>query len=332
MIYNKNKILFIVFCLIFFCLGILTKYYFLTQNITDFSELRRSDVVNREFKYINPLLECEQTNFHLNKNLSDLKSKIQEKINKERGDKKINFAAVYFRDLNNGPWFGINEKSYFAPASILKIPVMLAYFYAAQKDSNILQQTMTIEEEYDYSVQGTIPDLMLEKNYTYTIEELIERMIIYSDNYAYALLLNNIDINNIIHVYDSIGIDYKAINDSLNFNVLSVKDYSAFFRVLFNSSYLDREYSEKALSILAKSQFFNGIKKELPINLDIANKFGETISTDLKEFQLHDCGIVYIPKKPYLLCIMTRGDKRENLTKTISSISKIIYEYVVAID
>ncbi len=33
---------------------------------------------------------------------------------------RASHISVYFRDLNNGPWFGINEKEEFSPASLLK--------------------------------------------------------------------------------------------------------------------------------------------------------------------------------------------------------------------
>lgn len=329
MIYSKNKFILIIICIIFFCFGFLTKQYFFKKNVESFSELRRIDVADKEFKYINPLLECEQSNFYFNKNLNKVKLNIQEKIQKEISNKNINFVAVYFRDLNNGPWFGINEKSNFKPASLIKIPLMMAYFYKAEKDPSILNQTIKIEDNYDYSIQGIVPEVKLEKDYIYTVEELIERMIIYSDNYAYSLLLSNIDIPSIIHVYDSVGISYNDMNNSKDYNILNIKDYSAFLRVLFNSSYLDRQYSEKALSILAKSRFSDGIVKKLPFGLEVSHKFGESISDDSKEFQLHDCGIVYVPKKPYLLCVMTRGYKKESLSLIISDISKIIYDYVI---
>ena len=44
--------------------------------------------------------------------------------------------------------------------------------------------------------------------------------------------------------------------------------------------------------------------------------------------QLHDCGIVYYPKHPYLLCVMTRGDSFEYLDDTIRDISHLVYQEV----
>jgi hypothetical protein len=63
----------------------------------------------------------------------------------------------------------------------------------------------------------------------------------------------------------------------------------------------------------------------LPKSLAVAHKFGEReLPNGIK--QLHDCGIVYLPKHPYLLCIMTRGTDYDRLSTVISTISKKIYE------
>jgi hypothetical protein len=44
--------------------------------------------------------------------------------------------------------------------------------------------------------------------------------------------------------------------------------------------------------------------------------------------QLHDCGIVYYPHKPYLLCVMTRGKSSDDNSKMIAEISKLVYREV----
>jgi beta-lactamase class A len=35
--------------------------------------------------------------------------------------------SVYLRALNNGDRLGIDEKEYFSPASLIKVPVLMAY-------------------------------------------------------------------------------------------------------------------------------------------------------------------------------------------------------------
>jgi len=86
------------------------------------------------FKYTNPLLDCEiAENSLLNKELNPFKDKVIEFIKKEKENGAFLDISVYFRDLNNGPWFGINENDMFSPASLLKVPLMMLYFKLAEK-------------------------------------------------------------------------------------------------------------------------------------------------------------------------------------------------------
>lgn len=81
--------------------------------------------------------------------------------------------------------------------------------------------------------------------------------------------------------------------------------------------------------MLSESDFNQGLAASLPKDMKIANKYGlHSSQGDPDRLLLHDCGIIYAPYYPYLLCVMTEGDKDQSaeLTSLISEISKIIYE------
>jgi len=112
---------------------------------------------------------------------------------------------------------------------------------------------------------------------------------------------------------------------------MNVVDYAAFFEILYNATYLNKEMSEKALAILTKSTFNYGLVGGVPIGVEVAHKFGERIFEEYK--QLHDCGIIYKENNPYLLCIMTRGDMMEgdnfnDLAMVIKKISEQVYNTI----
>jgi len=64
----------------------------------------------------------------------------------------------------------------------------------------------------------------------------------------------------------------------------------------------------------------------------VASRFGERAHGPAGAKQLHDCGIVYCPRRPYLLCVMTRGDDFQELTGTIRDLSRLVYSDVCASD
>jgi beta-lactamase class A len=293
---------------------------------TTFTETRSQG----NYKFINPLLECDSANFEQDNNLYNLKTKIETviKIHSDNGDSS--FTSVYYRDLNNGPWIGIDEKEDFSPSSLIKVPLMIVYYKMAETDPSILQKTLKYSEPYDYNNQNFQPQITIVPEQEYTIEQLIESMIIYSDNAAYTLLSNNLDAQVIIKTYNDLGVDISKGLSNPSGNILSVKAYASFFRILYNASYLSPIMSEKALNLLSQVKFKQGINAGVSSSLTVAHKFGERQYLDTKQKQLHDCGIVYLPGKPYLICIMTRGNDFTRLTAVIKDISSVIYKHFPA--
>lgn len=102
-------------------------------------------------------------------------------------------------------------------------------------------------------------------------------------------------------------------------------------RVLFNATYLNDANSEKALVLLSKATFDKGLTAGVPSTIVVSHKFGEHVNGAdgvINSVELHDCGIVYYPKNPYLLCVMTRGKNINDLQNTIKEISNTVYTVI----
>jgi beta-lactamase class A len=313
-----------ILTVISFIVGFSISQIFIPQRPFPITEIRSPG----NYKFINPLIECELTNFSEDKSLDNLKNKLKNIIDQKINNQEISFASVYYRNLNNGPWLGINEDELFSPSSLIKVPLMIAYFELTETYPNLLQQELTNTKTYNPAEQNIAPEISLAPNHKYTIGELINRMIIYSDNLAYDLLNQNIDQKLLINTYNNLGVDITKAYDNPTGNILSVKAYASFFRILYNSSYLDKNLSEKALKLLSQSKFKDGIVSGVPPDITVAHKFGERQYLDTHERQLHDCGIVYLPQKPYLICIMTRGQNITQLETTIKNISSTVYQEI----
>jgi beta-lactamase class A len=278
------------------------------------------------FKFINPLLECD-TNQSSSQEHKPSRKTVVDLINNKKSKGEVKDIAVYYRDLNNGPWLGIDEKINFTPASLLKLPVMMAFYKKAESNPVILKKQITLKEGQTVLEPFFMSEKSLEAGKTYSIDELINRMIIYSDNDALFLLEQNIDNDSIDNITKDLGIE--TATETTPEDYMSVKSYASLFRVLFNASYLNRNFSEKALEVLSKVTFNEGINRGVPNNLLIAHKFGEReLENGTK--QLHDCGIIYVPNHPYLLCVMARGSDYTKISNAIGDISKVIYESVIA--
>lgn len=306
-----------------FAFGCLLTWAVLNQNVNQPKQPPSTTTERREsgFSYINPLLECEITENQGNNSLRNLKGAVTEIIN-QKSDQKI---SIYYRDLLNGPWYGYNEGEAFAPQSLLKLPVVIAYLKYLEDKPGLMETEIT----YDNLLESNIPEhLNLQVGKKYSIAELVERSITLSDNVAFQLLVANLPPNYLQKVHRDLDITYPSETTPADF--VSVRSYSSIFRILYNSSYLSRENSQYLLELLSKTQFKDGLVAGLPKGIQVSHKFGvKNAEKQEHDFQLHDCGIVYAPDQPYLACIMTKGNNTDELKSTISEISKTIYQSVV---
>lgn len=314
---NKKQIFLISLSSIFFLIG---GYFIGGSGLINSNTLtKEKHQGNNEFT--NPLLECgmKRTNTFFINNLQRNVNKI---INRNKDNNNITHASVYYHNLKNGSWFGINEKENFSPASLLKVPLMMTFLKQAEKNPEIMSKSIKIEGEIEKVLsQSFVPLKSVESGKSYTIEELIYYMINYSDNKAANALLSANEPEVFEQIYKDMSIPVPSLNSPENY--MPVTQYSSFFEVLYNASYLNQEMSEKALKILANPGFQRGITAGLPIGIPVSHKFGERRVDNYN--QLHDCGIVYKKDSPYLLCIMTRGEDFLKMAETIKEISREIY-------
>ena len=254
--------------------------------------------LKEKYKFTNPLLECAGT-INSFVPINDLKKSLEDYINNRRSQGKVTDVAVYYRDLDNGPTLGINEYISFSPASLVKVPLMMVYFKLFEDDPGILTKKIAVTKNPDetYNQMDIVPKDKIKQGTEYTTEELITRMIVYSDNVAYDLLYDAIGVDKIMVIYKDLGVDISKSNTDAKDNYMTLKDYSAFFRILYNASYLDHNMSEKALQIMSKSTYMDGIVAGVPKGIVVAHKFGERAYDTIQEKQLHDCGVIYTPQK-----------------------------------
>jgi len=307
---------------------------YFTGNLSQKSETTSADKRERNekmtemrsggFKYINPLLECDNFEPVNTAYSAILRNDLIRYSEGVKSEGKASHISVYYRDLNNGPWLGIDENANYSPASLLKLPVMLAALKRAEDEPSFLKKKFLFDRHLDDVIPNILDTGLVQMGKSYTVENLLFKMIAYSDNDAKNLILINLPPNSIEKTLVDVGL---VVPDMANqVDIMSVKDYSSFFRILYNATYLSRTMSEKALQILASADFHKGIVAGVPAGTIVAHKFGERAFADNNIKQLHDCGIVYSPSGPYLVCIMTRGESFEVLEDVIADVSAILYK------
>lgn len=322
---NSNFLILFFLCICFFLLGILTEKVFLNKLSADLKKSKNDSFrsLTNDRKFTNPLLDCEPNFFYINSNMEKI---ITEKSSYYKKKPSIEQVSVYFRHLNNGSWYGINEKEKFIPASLNKVPLMIASFKLSEENPEILNYKFSFDEVAGSFKKIDNIDSFDKKEKIFSFYDVIEYMIRYSHNETAGFLidlLNSVDQKFVDKVFLDLGMQPPSSNE---LHQVTTKDYASFFRVLYNSTYINNKNSEMALFFLSETEFKDGLVKGIDENIIISHKFGQI--SEGKLFQLHDCGIIYYPENNYVLCVMVKGYDINQMANVIQDISKAVYEEV----
>lgn len=291
--------------------------YFLIPHPTRFDEVHLG---NTEYRLINPLLSCGDISVVAPKDVDTAQDQVQSYITSAKQTGRADDIAVYFRDLNNGSSWGIGSDETFSPGSLLKVPLLMSAL--TEKEAHPAFFFNTIEYHTDPSaLPEEIPAAHPLKNgERYTVEALLTDMITESSNSSADLIYTALGPVKVNKTYQDLDLDPPVVGQDYT---ITVKQYAGFFLYLYNSSYLAYPDSEQALELLSRTSYKNALVAGVPDGTIVAHKFGEReLGTVI---QLHDCGIVYAPGQPYLICVMTRGADLKSLSGVIQRISNIVY-------
>ena len=282
---------------------------------------------------IHPLLYVDIEN---EKTLIPAKTKINSYLEQKTQEGIITSASVYLKDLNTGSYININPDSLYDPSSLMKVPVLLIYLKQAETNPDLLKKRFLFTRDAKNTTVETIKDKSLVEGKSYTAEDLLYYMIVYSDNEAFWILCNNIENSKFEELDKELAIPLNY--DRVNYHeydkqfIASVNSVAHYFNVLYNATYLNKTMSLYALNLLTKCNFKEGISKGIDSNVIVAHKFGERelfhkIGEKIVKVQteFHEFGIVYLKNCPYLLGIMTKGSQLNQLKAVAGDISRIVY-------
>lgn len=326
---NVRFLFFVLLLSAVFFVGLGMGYYL--HELPSFNEHKERRL--GEVGLVNPLLDCSETagvSFSGSLGLNQLHEKLKLFQAQQSFSSSHESISIYLRDLNNGPWLGVNEGQTLSFGSLLKVPLAVGFFKRSEEEAGFLENKTIFADknlETYYDVQGVVPSERLQLNQSYTLKELIERALVYSDNVAAVLLERYDQHQSLIKTARDLDIPIRKGVPPLR--DLTIKEYAAILRILYNVSYLNRHNSEEILKLLAQSKFKSGLVAGVAEGTVVAHKFGESLDVTGKTKYFHDCGIVYLPKRPYLLCVATIGketDKTDTMIGWIQKISEIVYE------
>lgn len=225
-------------------------------------------------------------------------------------------VGIYLQNLYSGARIGINDEQGFVPASLLKIPIAMAIMKKYDSGEISLDDKVMITPLDIEAVAGVPERFTIGEEMSYW--ELIRLMLKLSDNTAKNILKGELAPEEINSVFTHVGIP-NPYQEDIGEQLVSPNAYGRLFKALFYSTYLSKASSEKILELATETRAENLIAAGVPWEIQVAHKYGAR--PDL----LHDCGIVYYPRNPYILCVMTSQIEFSKAQNLIENISEAVY-------
>lgn len=234
----------------------------------------------------------------------------------EAGD--ITSASVYFRDLERGPTFGVNEYSALFPATLLKLTLLTTYYEYAEGYPEVLTEMVSYTDAASTTQDARVRDLLA-------------RVAKDSDDAAYKALKEHLlTLPDGSELLSRRGQELGLILDPESGleEAISVKAYSLMLHSLFFARFLSPHSANEVLRLLEDVPPRNGIAAVIPDDVRVAHRLGTPTRLFDGRIRMHDCGIVYYPGNPYSLCIAAMGEDEAALEATITTIARMVYDEV----
>lgn len=254
-----------------------------------------------------------------------LKEKVDKAVKNYKGD-----VSLVIKDLDTGWEIEHNKDMAVPSASIVKVPIMMAYFEAERKGKIDLNETIELKRSDRVGGSGVLKSAL--PGSRYKIEDLICLMTTQSDNTAANILIDRFGMDELGRYFSSFGLkhtnlsrkmmDFRSRKKGVE-NYTTAGDMAYLLEGLYRGRLLGKDASKRCSELLAGQQVNDRIPKRLPPDTTVAHKTG------LENGVCHDVGIVYTGKGDFLICVLTRHryNSARATKRLISYLSLLTYQY-----
>lgn len=248
-------------------------------------------------------------------------SGLRASMRKYMADNNIS-GSLYFEYLPTGTSIRVNGDSQDVGASLIKLPAAMELYKAVELGKIDLNQTITLKQEWLDSSFGNL--YKRGAGYQLTLKQAVEIMLEDSDNTALNAVIESmkgmVPLDNAPFAF----LDVDATQNQDQTISISPRSYSSFLKCLYFSCYVNTAHSQELLTMLTKSDFNDRLRAGISDkDVVVAHKIG-----NFKDQVQSDCGLVYVPKRQYVLCIMLDGPETAETSNHIATLSKMAYEFV----
>jgi beta-lactamase class A len=231
--------------------------------------------------------------------------------------------GVAIIDLTDGHKYLLHANDVYPQASSIKICVLAELYRQAQQGKLKLTDMYTVNAAdlvQDSDIMGGLTPGVTQ----ITLRDLATMMVAVSDNSATNVLIDRVGMENVNAFLSSQGLrdtrlrrkmmDLKAAGEGRE-NISTPNEMAKLLQALYQGKILNKDMTDDFFKVLATHKD-SWIPRNLPDDLKIADKPGAL------EGVRNDSGVVFVDKRPYILCVMTTYLRRErDGEEAISNIS-----------
>jgi beta-lactamase class A len=231
--------------------------------------------------------------------------------------------GVAIVDLTDGHKYLLHANDVYPQASSIKICVLAELYRQAQQGKLKLTDLYTVNAAdlvQDSDIMGGLTPGVTQ----ITLRDLATMMVAVSDNSATNVLIDRVGMDNVNAFLKAQGLrdtrlrrkmmDLKAAAEGRE-NVSTPNEMLNLLQALYRDEILNQEMTADFFKVLSTHKE-SWIPRNLPDDLRIADKPGAL------EGVRNDSGVIFVDKRPYVLCVMTTYLHRErDGEEAISNIS-----------
>jgi len=248
---------------------------------------------------------------------------------RRRAERFSGVSGYIIKDLKTGEVVMDHPDRVFPSASLIKLPILCAAFQAVHEGKISLSTTITLARADRRGGSGILK--LAPEGSVLTNRELLEDMIIHSDNTAAALIIRQLGYDYLQDTFTRLGLlDTQIHPDGFQLsahhvsddNMTSPRDMAFLLEKIYQRQLVSAEASDQMLDILKHQKLRDRLPRFLPAGWEIAHKTG------LLRKACHDVGIVFSPQGDYMICVLTSHDATYKMAKRfIASMGRITYDY-----
>lgn len=258
----------------------------------------------------------------LNQEITDLKQTF-ESLGSEQN--QLN-PGVFLIDLDSGEYVNLQGDTSFSAASMIKIPILIAFFYAWEQGELELDERLTMTEDVKVGEAGKMQ--YDELGTEYVALETATEMIRISDNTATNMIMKRVGGKDVLNqLFEEWGLEKTRVRNQLpdleGTNTTSPKEMVELLAKVEKGELLSARSRDKILEILKTTRTDTLLPQGLGEGATIAHKTGDIGSV------VGDVGIIESANgQRYLAAMMVeRPNNDRSANELIRNYSRHTYDY-----